>query len=88
MPSLGIEYSTTRHELQRRISARAVHELVRKILLLVKALTNDRKHQLASVGQGDVHSIPELQFIDVVKNRRTVVVVNVTQNDRRTLLAG
>jgi len=84
---LRIEYAAAGHELERRVVARSVDEFVREVRLLVHALANDREHEFASVGQGDVHVIAELQLVQVIEDRRSVEVVNVAQDDRRALLA-
>jgi len=52
-----IEYSATGHELEGRVVTCSVYEIVRKVRLLVRAHTNDREHQLATVSQSDVHMI-------------------------------
>ena len=84
---LRIEDAAAGHQLERRVVARSVDELVREVRLLVHALTNDREHEFASVGQGDVHVVAELQLVQVIEDRWSVVVVNVAQDDRRAFLA-
>jgi len=77
-----IKDSTARNELEGGIGARTVDEFVREVRLLVHALANDREHQLASVGQRHVDPITELQFVQIVKDGGTVIVVHVAQNHR------
>jgi hypothetical protein len=88
VPGFRIEDPSTRHKLQCRIITRSVNEFVRKICLLVHALTNDREHQFAPVGQGDVDAIAELKFVEVKEHRRSVEVVDVAQYDGRAFLTG
>lgn len=82
-----IEYSPAGNELERGVVARPVYELVRKIRLLVHALTNHREHEFAPVGQADVDAVTELQFVQVKEDRGSVIVVHVSQDDRRAFLA-
>jgi hypothetical protein len=88
VPSLRIEYATTRHKLQCGIVPSPINECVRKVRLLVHAFTDDGEDQLATIGQSDVNPIAEFQLVEMKKDRGTVVVVDVTEDDRRTLLAG
>jgi hypothetical protein len=83
----GIEDPSARDELECGIGARAVDELVRKVRLLVHALSDDGEDQLSPVRQRHVHPVPKIEFVQFEKDRSAVIVVNVAQNDRGSLLA-
>ncbi len=88
MTSCRVKKSAARHELECGIVTRPVDELVRKRRFLILANADHRELKLLPILQRDVNAIAQAQTVEVVENRRAVMVVNVTEDDGRTQLTG
>jgi hypothetical protein len=85
---VGVEHAAARHELQCGIRAVAVHELVGEIGLGEHAHPDHRELEPTAVVEGDEDPTTDAEAVEMVEDRRAILIVHVAQDHRGSLLAG